>query len=76
MKTLSKNITTANRIISDYEDKYMFNASEVLGLLLLLRELREYSISLTEIFDGGLQLTIGNNSIYQIFQTIEEDTEY
>ena len=72
MKTLSKNITAVNRIISDYEDKYIFNASEVLGLLLLLRELREYQISLTEIFDGGLQLTIGN-SFYQIFQTTDED---
>ena len=71
MKTLSKNITTVNRIISDYEDKYMFNASEVLGLLLLLRELREYPISLTEIFDGGIQLTIGT-SIYQIFQTTDD----
>jgi len=71
MKTLSKNITTVNRIISDYENKYLFNASEVLSLLLLLRELREYNISLTEIFDGAIQLTIGN-SIYQILQTTDD----
>ena len=72
MRSLSKSITTANRIPSDYfdSDKYWFNASELLGLLLLLRELREYQISLTEIFDGGLQLTI-DNSVYQIFQSAD-----
>ena len=67
-----KHITTANRITSDYEDKYVFSSSELLGLLLLIRELRDYHINLTEIFDGGLQLTIGD-SIYQIFQSAEED---
>jgi hypothetical protein len=67
MKALSKSITTANRIPSDYEDKYLFNASELLGLLLQIKELREYPISLTEIYDGAIQLTI-SDSIYQIFQ--------
>jgi len=70
MKTLSKSITTANRIYSNHEDKYIFNASEILGLLLQIRELREYAISLTEIFDGGVQLIIGD-SVYQIFQSAD-----
>ena len=72
MKSLSKSLTTASRILSDYDTKYLFNASEVLGLLLQIRELRQYHIGLTEIFDGGLQITVGN-SIYQIFQSSDED---
>ena len=67
MKTLSKSITTANRIPSDYEDRYIFNSSEILGLLLQIKELREYHISLSEIYSGAIQLVIGD-SIYQIFQ--------
>ena len=74
MKTLSKSITTANKIYSDYEEKYLFNASEVLGLFLQIKELREYQISLTEIFDGAIQLTIGN-SVYQIYLMADEDVK-
>ena len=74
MKTLSKSITTANRITSDYEDKYLFNASEILGLLLQLKELREYRISLTEIFDGAIQLCI-DDSVYQIFLMTDENVK-
>ena len=70
-----KAVTTATRIPADFEDKYVFSSSELLGLLLLLRELRDYQITLTEIFDGGLQLTIGN-SIYQIFQSADEERNY
>lgn|GEM_PF-5298371 len=65
-----KAITTATKIPTDYENKYLFNVSEVLGLLLQIRELRDYAISLTEIFDGGVQLSIGS-SIYQIFELSE-----
>jgi predicted Zn-dependent protease len=64
MKSLSKSITTANRLFSNFEDRYLFNASEVHDLLLQLKELREYPINMTEIFDGGLQFNIGH-SIYQ-----------
>ena len=74
MKALSKSITTANRIPTDYEDKYLFNASELLGLLLQIKELREYPISLTEIYDGAIQLTI-DGSIYQIFQSAADVTD-
>ena len=70
MKSISKSLTTASKILSDYEDKYLFNASEVLSLLLQLKELREYQISLTEIFDGAIQLKIGG-SVYQIFLTAD-----
>jgi hypothetical protein len=73
MKTLSKSLTTASRLLTDYDSKYLFTASEVLGLFLQVRELRDYRIGLTEIFDGGLQFTIGN-SVYQIFQSSDEDT--
>ena len=71
MKTLSKSITTANRIVSDYSDKYLFNLSEVLGLLLQLKELRDYQISMTEIYDGAIQLVIAD-SLYQIFLVSDE----
>jgi len=71
MKLLSKSITTANRIPTDYEDKYIFNASELLGLLLQVKELRQYSISLSEVFDGAIQLVIGD-SFYQIFQAVDD----
>ena len=62
-----KALTTATKIPTDFENKYTFNASEVLGLLLQLRELRDYEITLSEIFDGGIQLKIGG-SVYQIFE--------
>jgi hypothetical protein len=73
MKVLSKSITTANRIISDFEDdnKYVFSSAELLGLLLQLKELRDYRITMTEIFDCGLQLTVGE-SRYQIFLVSDE----
>ena len=73
MKSLSKSITIANRIVSDYNDKFLFNSSELLNILLQLRELRQYKISVTEIFEGGLQLVIAD-SVYQIFQS-DDDTE-
>jgi len=73
LKSISKTLTTASRIVSDYEDKYVFNASEVLGLLLQIKELREFHISMNEIFDGAIQLTVGS-STYQIFLTNCEDT--
>jgi len=71
MKALSKSITTANRIPTDYDDKYLFNASELLGLFLQVKELREFPINLTEIFDGAIQLSIGD-SIYQIYQLLDD----
>jgi hypothetical protein len=73
MKTLSKSLTTASRLLTDYDSKYIFTASEVLSLLLQIRELRDYHVGLTEIFDGGLQFSIGN-SIYQVFQSNDENT--
>ena len=61
--------------MSDYEDKYLFNASEVHGLLLQVKELRDYPITLTEIFDGAIQLTIGT-STYQIFLLADDERDY
>ena len=60
-------------MVSDYEDdnKYIFSSSELLGLLLQLKELRDYRITMTEIFDGGIQLTVGD-SLYQIFLVYDE----
>ena len=66
MKTLAKAIITSNRLFTDFDDKYLFNVSELYDLLSQIRELREYPISLTEIYDGGLQINIAD-SIYQIF---------
>lgn len=73
MKSLSKAITTSNRIRTNYEDKYKFNASELLGLLLQLSELRDYKITISEIYDGAIQIVIGE-SIYQIFTMTDEDS--
>jgi len=70
MKALTKSITTANRIPTDYEEKFLFTPSEVLGLLLQLKELRQYQISLSEIFDGAIQIVVGD-SLYQIFQATD-----
>ena len=75
MKTITKAITTSNRLFTDFENKYLFNASELYDLLSQIRELREYTISLTEIFDGGIQLTI-RDSIYQIFLLKDEEGDY
>jgi len=66
MKTLTKAIITSNRLFTDFDDKYLFNVSELYDLLSQIRELRECPISLTEIYDGGLQINIAD-SIYQIF---------
>jgi hypothetical protein len=71
MRTLLKYITMSSKVDSDFETKYLFNASELLSLLLYLRELRDFEISLTEIYDGTLMLKIGN-SIYQISQHADE----
>ena len=78
MKSLLKNLTTASRILNDYDQKYLFTASEVLSLLLQIRELRNYQIGMTEIFDGGLQIsltTTDGTSIYQVFQSADADAE-
>ena len=74
-----KAISTSSKVFSDYgnkhyEDKFLFTKSELLGLLLFLRELRDFEISMNEIFDGGLQLFIGN-SVYQIYQMDDEAGE-
>lgn len=74
MKSLQKSLTTASRIITDYDNRYLFTASEVLSLFLQVRELRDFQIGMTEIFDGGLQFSIGS-SIYQVFQSVDTDTE-
>jgi hypothetical protein len=74
MKTISKALTTAVRIPSNYDDGFTFNVSEMLGLLLSIRELREHHISLTKISDDSLQLNI-SDSIYQIFLMLDEDVK-
>ena len=72
MKSRPKTMTTVNRIYTDYQNKYLFNAAEIYSFLLTCRELREHEISMNELFDGGIQISIGD-SIYQIFQAPEEE---
>jgi hypothetical protein len=74
MKSLQKALTTASQILTDYDSKYLFCASEVLSLLLQIRELRDFQIGMTEIFEGGLQFSFSSpngTSIYQIFQSAD-----
>ena len=74
MKSLQKSLVIASRLLTDYDRKYLFAASEVLSLLLQIRELREYHVGMTEIFEGGLQISIGD-SVYQIFLSSAEESD-
>jgi hypothetical protein len=65
MGRILKYVNVSSEPSADNEIEYLFTAAELADLLLQLKELRKYHITVTEIPDYILQLTIGD-SIYHI----------